>query len=247
MRFPPLFFPAARDIRTIFGLMSMISRSPSRGKQPMIGGNAPIFVASLHFLDTQDPAAYIHTVKKEVLVNDKTKIGRLIAWGGEHFVYEYDNDRVIKFSILFFFLGSKAKEKAAQDYDTCKKYFGGYLLETEIAISSNNKHIVQIQHKIVGHYLTKKDLEHEYIQKQFKEIITGYHSMVKTTNTEIDLIGRAGAFRRCLSNIFVTPNNELFIIDATLMEVTGFLKPIVFLIRTFITWRQNSTIKFLLS
>jgi len=186
-------------------------------------------------------------MKKEFLVTDKTKIGRLIAWGSEHFVYEYDSNSVIKFSILYFFLGSRAKEKATQDYDICKKFFGKYLLETEIAISSNNKHIVHIQPKIVGHFLTKKDLEHEYIQKQFKEIVNGYHSMIKTENTEIDLIGRGGVFKRCLSNIFVTPNNELLIVDATLMEVTGFLKPIVFLIRTFITWRQNSTIKFFLS
>jgi hypothetical protein len=186
-------------------------------------------------------------VKKEVLVTDKTKIGRVIAWGGEHFVYEYDTDSVIKFSTLYFFLGSKAKEKATQDYDTCKKFFGKYLLETEITFSSNKKHIVHIQSKIVGHFLTKKDLEHEYIQKQFKEIVNGYHSMIKTKNTEIDLIGRAGVFRGCLSNIFVTPNNELFIIDATLMEVTGFLRPLVFLIRTFVIWRQNSTIKFFLS
>ena len=77
--------------------------------------------------------------------NPRVKIGRLIAWGGEHFVYEYDTDSVIKFSMLYFFLGSKAKEKATQDYDTCKKFFGKYLLETEIAILSNNKHIVQIQ------------------------------------------------------------------------------------------------------
>ena len=186
-------------------------------------------------------------MKKEVHAIDKTKIGQLIAWGGEHFVYEYETDRVIKFSTLYFFLGSKAKEKATQDYDTCKKYFGKYLLETEIAISSNNKYIVQIQPKIAGHYLTKKDLEHEYIQKQFKEIVNRYHTMIKTKNTEIDLIGRAGVFRRCLGNIFVTHSNELFIFDATLMKVTGFLKPIVFLIRIFITWRQNSTIKFFLS
>jgi len=186
-------------------------------------------------------------VKKEVSVIDKTKIGRLIAWGGEHFVYEYGTDSVIKFSALYFFLGLQAKEKAIQDYDTCKKFFGEYLLETEIAISANKKHIVQIQPKITGHFLTKNDLGNEYIQKQFQEIVTGYHSMIKTNNTEIDLVGRAGVFRRCLSNIFVTPNNELLIFDATLMEVTGFLTPIIFLIRTFITWRQNSTIKFFLS
>ena len=103
-------------------------------------------------------------MKKEVLVTDKTKIGRLIAWGGEHFVYEYDADRVIKFSTLYFFLGSKAKEKATQDYNTCKDFFGKYLLETEIAFSSNNKYIVHIQPKIAGHFLTKKDLEQEYIR-----------------------------------------------------------------------------------
>jgi hypothetical protein len=186
-------------------------------------------------------------MKKKVPATDKTKIGRLIAWGGEHFVYEYEADKVIKYSTLYFFLGSKAKEKATRDYDTCKKYFGKYLLETEIAISSNEKYIVQIQPKIAGHYLTKKDLEHEYIHKQFKEIATGYHAMIITKNTEIDLIGRAGVFRRCLGNIFVTKNDELLIFDATLLEVTGFLKPIVFLIRTFITWRQNSTMKYFLS
>jgi hypothetical protein len=71
--------------------------------------------------------------------------------------------------------------------------------------------------------------------------------MIITKDTEIDLIGRAGVFRRCLGNIFVTKNDELLIFDATLMEVTGFLKPIVFLIRTFITRRQNSTIKYFLS
>ena len=198
-------------------------------------------------IDTQNSSSYSPTVKKDILVTDKTKIGQLIAWGGEHFVYKYDTDRVIKFSTLYFFLGSKAKEKATRDYDTCKEFFGKYLLETEIAISPNNKYIVHIQPKIEGHFLTKKDLEHKYIQKQFKEIVNGYHSMIKTKNTEVDLIGRAGGFRRCLSNIFVTPNNELLIIDATLMEVTGFLKPIVFLIRTFVIWRQNSTIKFFLS
>jgi len=186
-------------------------------------------------------------MKNEFFVTDKTKIGRLIAWGGEHIVYEYDTDRVIKFSALYYFLGSKAKEKATQDYDTCKKFFGKYLLVTEIAVSSNDKHIVHIQPKITGHFLTKKDLENEYIQQQFKEIVKAYNSLIETKNTEIDLIGRGGVFRRCLSNILVTPNNELLIFDATLMEVTGFLKPIVFLIRTFITWRQNSTIKFFLS
>jgi hypothetical protein len=186
-------------------------------------------------------------MKKEILAIDKTKIGRLIAWGGEHFVYEYETDKVIKFSTLFFFLGSKAEEKAVQDYDTCKKYFGKYLLETEIAASSNSKHIVQKQPKIVGHLLTKKDLEHEYILKQFKEIVEGHHAMMKTKNAEIDLIGRAGVFRRCLGNIFVDQNNKLFIFDATLMEVTGILKPIVCLLGTFITWRQNSTIQSFLS
>ena len=71
-----------------------------------------VVIRGQHSIDTQYPSSYSPTVKKEVLVTDKTKIGRLIAWGGEHFVYEYDADRVIKFSTLYFFLGPKAKEKA---------------------------------------------------------------------------------------------------------------------------------------
>ena len=84
----------------------MLTLPQSSAPHPIFCGNS---------IDTQDPSSYTPPVKKEVLVNDKTKIGRLIAWGGEHFVYEYDTDSVIKFSILYFFLGSKAKEKATRN------------------------------------------------------------------------------------------------------------------------------------
>ncbi|MDO8660138.1 MAG: hypothetical protein Q7K54_06125 [Candidatus Parcubacteria bacterium] len=180
---------------------------------------------------------------------NKTKIGKLFAFGGEHLVYEYDTDFVIKFSFLYFILGQKAREKAEKDYATCGKFFGKYILETEIAISPNKKHIVHIQPKIKGHFLVKKDLQKDIVRQQFIEIVDGYYSMTKAGNAEVDFIGRAGIFNRCLSNIFVTENNELFIIDATLLDVNtkGFLTPFVFLLRKFVVWRQNSTFKLFLS
>lgn len=181
-------------------------------------------------------------------IYDKNKIGRLIAWGGEHFVYNYDIDKVIKFSSLYFFLGSKAKEKATRDYEVCKQFFGTYLLHTECAISANKKYIVHIQPKIQGRFLVVTDLENIIIKQQFKEILNGYYSMIQNGHAEVDFIGRGGVFRKCLSNIFVTNDNNLVIIDATLLEVneSSLLQPIVFILRKIVLLIQNATIKMFL-
>lgn len=177
---------------------------------------------------------------------DRTKIGKLIAWGGEHFVYDYDKDKIIKFSIIEFILGrKKAEEKANQDYSNAKKFFGKYLLETEVVNSPSGRYIALIQPKIVGHYLSKKDLEIGFVWQQFKEIMDGYFKMIKAGNVEVDLIGRPGAFNRCMANIFVTNDNKLLIIEATSIDIKYFffLKPFFSLLRICVLWRQNSTIK----
>ncbi len=178
---------------------------------------------------------------------DKTKIGKIIGWGGEHIVREYGDDQVIKFSGLYLCLGSMAEEKALKDKAVCKQFFGKYILDTELAISAGGTYLVQIQPKIVGHFLCKQDLEDPNVLEQFKEIAQGYRTLTDSTGAVIDLLGRGGVFNKCLSNIFVTPEKKLFIIDATLLEIKGFLKPIGFVIGKFAKWRQERLIKFFLS
>jgi hypothetical protein len=178
---------------------------------------------------------------------DKTKIHRLVAWKGDHFVYEYDKDQEIKFSKFDFLMGYKnAKEKSFYDYQTCKKFFGQYLLETKIVTSPNHRHIALIQPRISGRFLKIKDLKNEIIRRQFKEILDGYLAMLKAGNDEVDLIGQDGVFSRCLSNIFITKENKLIIFDATIMDIRRFNffeKPFLFLLAKFAKWRQDSNLK----
>ena len=175
---------------------------------------------------------------------DKTKIGKLIALGGEHLVYEYEGNRVIKFSILYFFLGSHAYPKATSDYQICKKFFGKYVLDTDIVFSPDKEYLVHIQPRLEGHYLSKKDFENESIRNQFTEIMSGYDALLAEGDPIVDLIGRAGIFYRCLSNILVLNDGTLRIIDATLLDSDGFLKPIFFLIRMIGMRRQKTTLDY---
>lgn len=178
---------------------------------------------------------------------DKTKIGRLVAWKGDHLVYEYNTDKEIKFSKFDFLMGyKKAKDKNIKDYDICKKFFGKYLLETELVTSQNGKRLALIQPKIFGHFLEIRDLQQEIIREQLKEILAGYYAMIKAGNIEIDLVGSGGILCRCMSNIFVTKENKLVIFDATLMDISGFPlleRPFFFLLAKFAKWRQDSNLK----
>ena len=151
---------------------------------------------------------------------DEAKIGKLIAWSGDHFVYEYGIGEVIKFSKFDLLLGfEKAKQKYASDYRVCKEYLGKYVLDTEVCISPGGKRVAKIQPKITGRFLYKSDLQDYKIQSQFKELIAGYDAMAAAGYPWLDLIGQHGVWRGCLSNIFVTPEYRLILFDATLFDV----------------------------
>lgn len=176
---------------------------------------------------------------------DKNKIGRCISWGGDHFVYEYDKNKVIKFSVIEFIYGKDGQARSMHDYSIAKKFFGKYLLETNFVKSQSDKYVASIQDKVIGHYLSKKDLIDDRIRQQFQEIMNCYDLLIRHNHPMIDLIGRGGAFRNFMSNIFVTADKSLVIIDATLLEFngSGIFKPIFNLICWYANIRQNYLIK----
>ena len=176
---------------------------------------------------------------------DKTKIGKWIAWGGDHFVYEYGAGQVIKFSGIDYFFGKKGREKSLRDYAVCKRYLGEYVLNTEFVTSVNGKHVAKLQPKVVGHSLTKKDMARSDIERQLTDLVQKYDLLLKQEGEVLDLIGRGGIFRRTLSNIFVDAEDKLYLIDTTLL-VAGDIPLLQSLIRIFLpacVWRQSSTIK----
>ena len=181
---------------------------------------------------------------------DKHKIGKLISWRGDHEVYEYGADKVIKFSKFDFFLGFKrAKEVVPQEYALCKQIFGEYLLDTEIAVSADQKRIALIQPKISGHCLTAGDLQREGIKRQFREIVERYNAMITGGYPEIDLVGHEGlfsVFKRCLGNIMVTNKGKLIIFDATLLNpnrFAPFMRPFLYVLVKIFRPFQRSTIE----
>jgi hypothetical protein len=176
---------------------------------------------------------------------NKSKRGKLLSFGSEHLVYSYDIDKVIKFSLIHFFYGKKKGLKwAHKELEISKKYFGEFLLNTEIVISQNKRYIAQLQPKIIGHHLTGKDLDNEILYQQFLKIIDCYQQMCKDEQPEIDLIGQKGVFKKCMSNIFVLNNNQLVIMDATLFNTKCpiILKPIITCLRYLVLPIQNRRI-----
>jgi hypothetical protein len=176
---------------------------------------------------------------------DSKKIGKLISAGSEHIILEYGDDKVIKFSIVNYLIGRKnGLDRATHELHLCKKYFGKYILETEILISKNHRFVVEIQPKIKQRFLTINDMQNPSIRVQFLDIIQKYQDLVTKENIEFDFTGQAGLFKQRLSNIFIIDNNKLKIIDATLLNVARpfWLRAFLVLIRLILLPIQKSRI-----
>lgn len=149
-------------------------------------------------------------------------MGKFIGWGGEHFVFAYDNDKVIKFSLHVWLSGQSAVEKIKTDYAAGQRYFTPYLLPTEILTYNNSRACVDIQPKIQCRFLEKKDLSNPLIKEQFSDIMSRCQKMERETGWVFDLFGREGLFRfrpQLISNILVTPEDKLILIDFTLLHL----------------------------
>src|SRR3989338_10819007 len=157
---------------------------------------------------------------------DKHRIGKMLAWRGDHFVYEYGSDEVIKFSKLDYLLGfAKAQQVLPREYALFKEFFGEYLLTTHFASSPNGRYIASIQPRLYGKSLRLSDLKDESIAEQCREIIAAHHRLLENGHPEIDLMGHEGVFHlwnRCFGNIIITQDNQLRIFDATSLDLNHF-------------------------
>jgi len=178
---------------------------------------------------------------------DKNKIGKFLGWGGEHLVYEYGEASVIKFSLHVWLAGRRAVDKLKKDYVIGQKYFVSYLLPTEIIVWSQGKKAAEIQEKIKCRFLKLADLADPLIKKQFLDIMERYRRMELEIGVPFDLLGREGLFKikpTFLSNILVTPEQKLILIDFTVLALKPTWRdwPLWFIIK-WAKWRQKKIIK----
>ncbi len=154
---------------------------------------------------------------------DKNKIGKFIGWGGEHLVFEYEDDKVIKFSMHVWLIGKTAVKKKIEDYKIGSKYFSKYLIPIDIRTWSKGRRAVEIQQKVNCRFFHRLDLKNPTLRHQFEDIITRYQRMKSDLGYGFDMFGREGLLGRRgkdeISNILVTEKEKLILIDFTAMHI----------------------------
>jgi len=154
---------------------------------------------------------------------DRAKVGRVIGWGGEHLVCSYEGNRVIKFSWHVFFSRRWGVKKLLKDYRIGETYFAPYLLPTDIRVWNNSNSAVEFQPKVNCRTFTKNDLLNERIMSQIKDIFSCHTRMQQEIHKSFDIFGLKGLIGRLphheLSNIMVTDDDKLIILDFTTIDV----------------------------
>lgn len=158
----------------------------------------------------------------------KKKIGRLIKIGGEHLVYQYGHDQVIKFPNILaktLFNNRKLAEKKKSDFSLAEKYFPEYLLKTDCLISDEvNKPYCLIQPLVNVRPLIKKDLKDKEIKENFEKILMINKQIKEKEGLSFDFFG---AWRllfneilpmSSVNNILLTPEKKIIILDVVFLE-----------------------------
>lgn len=155
----------------------------------------------------------------EVAEINKKDIGSKIARGGDSIVYHYGKDNVIKFSKLFTrLIGKRVDEKLKEDYATCRKYLPDYVLEETFVESEKETDHIVIQLFIDGDMFGEKHAKNPELRAQLEEIVVGMKKLEADGFPHIDLVGNRGILSPLLSNIIVSKEGKLYIVDAVLME-----------------------------
>src|SRR5262245_5205544 len=102
---------------------------------------------------------------------DKTKVGKLIASGGDRKVYHYGDGQVVKISHISFVIGRKWQRKLTHDYEVCKKYFPQFVVETTDVTPPRSFTHIEIQNFITGELFSKKHLADARVREQFTTLL----------------------------------------------------------------------------
>jgi hypothetical protein len=153
-------------------------------------------------------------------------VGRFIAAGGEHKVFRYGDDKVIKFPFgpRYWVNPAKYCENLRRDELIVRRYFGAYLVQREIHfyyIGSRPSYVI-IEPKLHGRHLLRDDLKIKAVYKQFQEIVEINSEMINQEDLSVEIFGLRGLLlkgRWEASNIMFNPdNNRIFITDAGVMH-----------------------------
>jgi len=161
----------------------------------------------------------------------KEKVGKLIKIGGEHLVYNYAENQVLKYPNILariLFNQQQLANKKASDLQLAQKYFSHLVLITEYFRTTGGKYsYCLIQPKIKVRYLKIADLENPLIRKQFLEIIEINDLIKVKEKLSFDFLGAwrlildGLANNNTISNLMVTDQEKIIIVDTVFLEYQG--------------------------
>ncbi|MBD3300453.1 MAG: hypothetical protein GF347_03820 [Candidatus Moranbacteria bacterium] len=191
---------------------------------------------------------------KTKLPFDRDKIGRKFKVSGEHTVYLYNQDKVIKFPSgpIYLFSREDAFKKVSRDFKLVKKYFDKYLPSSKLHFYKNQegkKKYCILQDFISSRPLEKKDLADPKIASQFEEITKINLKLEKEKGFSLEFFGIYSllfhVFLNRMDNVVIAKDDRLFVTDVGLISKDHKItKSIVLnLIIRWAYWRQQKLIR----
>ncbi len=170
-------------------------------------------------------------------------VGRKIAAAGEHIVYKYGEDKIIKFphGPIYYANPEEAYDKIDNEFRLANRYFKKFLVPTRLLTYEENgrKKYCVIQDFIESRPLVPEDMQNEDLKLQFKEIMEANNRMYLNSRYTLEFFGLKGLifhnFFPRMENIVVTGDKELKIADFGMISHLNLVSSSPIL-RWFIQW-----------
>ncbi len=185
-------------------------------------------------------------------------VGSFIAVGGEHLVFRYGDDKVIKFPFgPRYLLGPFQYCRNINLYlKMLNKYFLDFLPKKEILFYKKFNffpYYVVIENFIDGRHLTVSDLLDRNVRKEFLKILKQNDLMFEKDGYSIDFFGiwnLIGLRKKVFSNLVLeSKTNKIFVLDTGIWRVEH-KKDCNIMVHFFIKWayaRQKNMLSSILS
>ncbi len=188
---------------------------------------------------------------------NKELIGKILSVGGEHMVFYYDTDKVIKFPIGPRYLISPGRHcENLKRYDRIiNNYFSEFLIEKDIVFFKRRgimPSYVIVERYVKGRHLRYDDLYSDRIREKFFYLLNRNREMVKNEGMSLDILGiwNLSGFTRVreFANIILEDKTEnIYLLDHGIWSIKK--GEYNFFVDLFVRWayrRQNNILNNLL-
>jgi len=159
---------------------------------------------------------------------DEGKVGKRLSISGEHSVYKYGENQVIKFPVgpIYYADPEEAYQKVSNEARLAESYLRDFIVPFEVLtyIKKGKKKYCIIQKYIEGRPLTIKDMRDPNLRAELKRLTDANNIMYNSSGFTVEFFGIKRlvwhAFSPKMENVLLMPNGKLKIIDFGMISDT---------------------------